>query len=120
MFIFNRYLITKMCSKRIKIYNDIDATCYEIVYSANKKILTDEFSELQLTDTHDNITNRILQRITNDVINIALENKTRCENLSFDNVKFKANEDYSEMRFYTHDNKRRGHLHKVCAYCLTL
>lgn len=97
----------EMTSKRIKIYNDVDSTCYDISYYRHNP------NDI----TIDEITKRILQ----DVITISQENNTlRYTDLSFHNLKFEANKDYSVMRFYTQNVKCNGHLHKACTYCLPI
>lgn len=110
-----------MSSKRVKIYNDVDTTCYEIIYYKNNRVksLVANFDELKLADN--NITDDdILKRITKDVIDIALRNKTRSANLSFENLKFEANDDCSEVRFYTQDKKCFGYLNVACSHCLNI
>lgn len=91
-------------SKRIKIYNDVDQTCYEISYYKRGKIVSQD----------------IIDRIVGDVIGISLGNKTRSKNLIFENLQFEANNDHSVMRFYIENKKCTGYLHTVCTHCITI
>lgn len=93
---------------RIRIYNDIDQTSYEIVYVENEKLDT-----IVTTD-------KILMRIANDVVKISLQNKTRSNGLNFDSAKITINENFTEMRLFADNIKCYGHLHIACTHYFDL
>jgi hypothetical protein len=90
--------------KRIKIYNDVDMTHYEIMYHKN--------TEITMQD--------IIKRIVNDVIKISSANVSRSFGLNFEKIQFEPNDDYSVIRFYIEEQMCSGYLCRVCTHCIEI
>jgi len=84
---------------KIKIFNDIDATSYDIMYTKNGNICKDDIQD----------------KIVQNVINISLSNKIRSKEISYDFFTCEFNEDNSVFRIYN-KTKCLGHLCSPCTY----
>lgn len=91
---------------RIKIYNNIDYTCYEICYSKKSEIFESD----------------ITCRILSDVVRESKTNISRSHGLNFDNIRYEASGDYSEVHVLDKliNKKHRCYLHKCCTVGISL
>lgn len=91
---------------RIKVYNEFDGTCYEILYSNfSNNISINEIKKL------------IHKRIAKDIINISFENYIRSKELNYENIISKINKSFSEIIIYNPEKRLTACLHTGATHC---
>ena len=94
---------------RIKVYNEFDGTCYEILYS--------NFSN----NMHKNEIKKLIHaRIINDIINISSENYIRQNGLNYENIISEMDESFSEITVYNPEKRIPACLHTGTTHCYNI
>lgn len=104
--------------QRVKVYNDIDGTSYEILYDSYE-IITEggKKSIMSKSIFYDDISKRILE----DIIRISKQDQIRSTGLDFDSAYFETEDNFETIRVRNTTTKPSNvHLCKCYTICITI